>query len=72
MVQLSHLYTTTGKTIALTKEAYIVSLCFIIYLPSRCILVFLSRSKWLLATIHSDFGDQENISLILLSLLAFL
>ena len=44
----SHLYTTPGTTIALTRGAYIsLCLCFLIYLPSRFILVFLPRSKCL-------------------------
>ena len=49
MVQLSHPYMTTGKTIALTKQTFVsrvISLLFIML--SRFVIVFLPRSKCLL------------------------
>ena len=49
MVQLSHPYMTTGKTIALTRQTFVckvTSLCF--YVLSRLIIAFLLRSKRLL------------------------
>ena len=49
MVQLSHPYMTTGKTIALTREAFankIISLLF--NMLSRLVIAFLPRSKRLL------------------------
>ena len=49
MVQLSHLYMTTGKTIALTGQTFVgkvMSLLF--YTLSRFVIVFLLRSKHLL------------------------
>ena len=49
MVQLSHLYMTTGKTIALTiwtSMGKVMSLCF--NMLSRLVIVFLPRSKCLL------------------------
>ena len=48
IVQLSHLYTTTGKTIVLTRwtlDGKIMSLCNML---SRLVIVFLPRSKCLL------------------------
>ena len=66
MVQLSHPYMTTGKTIALTIQTLfskVMSLFF--YILSRFVIAFLPRSKHLFnfmaaVTIHSDFGVQEN------------
>ena len=49
VVQLSHPYMTTGKTIALTRQSFVgivISLLFIIL--SRLIITFLPRSKCLL------------------------
>ena len=49
MVQLSHLYMTTGKTIALTRWTFVgkvMSLLF--YTLSRLVITFLPRSKRLL------------------------
>ena len=49
IVQLSHLYTTTGKTIALTRRTFagkVMSLLF--NMLSRLVIMFLSRSKGLL------------------------
>ena len=55
MVHFSHAYMTTGKTIALTRQTFagkVVSLLFKV--PSRFVIVFLSRSKGLLTScIHS-------------------
>ena len=66
MVQLSHPYMTTGKTIALTIQTLfskVMSLFFDIL--SRFVIAFLPRSKHLFnfmaaVTMHSDFGVQEN------------
>ena len=49
MLQLSHLYMTTGQTIALTIWTFVgkvVSLLF--HMLSRCVIAFLPRSKHLL------------------------
>ena len=49
IVHLSHLYMTTGKTIALTRRTFldkVMSLLF--HMLSRLVIVFLSRSKHLL------------------------
>ena len=70
IVQLSHLYMTTGKTIALTRRTFVgkgMSLLF--NMLSRLVITFLPRSKHLLiswlnfmaaVTICSDFGAQKN------------
>ena len=65
IVKLSHPYMTTGKTIALTRRAFIgkgMSLLF--NMLSRLVIAFLPRSKCLnfmaAVTICSDFGAQEN------------
>ena len=49
IVQLSHPYVTTGKTIALTRRTFVdkvMSLLF--YMLSRLVIIFLPRSKHLL------------------------
>ena len=64
IVQLSHPYMTTGKTIALTLQTSVnrvMSLPF--STPSRFVIAFLPRSNCLLISwlqsIHSDFRVQE-------------
>ena len=55
IVQLSHPYMTTGKTIALTRWAFVgkeMSLLF--NMLSRLVMAFLSRSKHLLISWHPD------------------
>ena len=65
MVQLSHLYMTTGKTIALTRRTFVAKVMSLLFNTlSRLVIAFLPRSKHLLtfmaaATIHSNFGAQE-------------
>ena len=46
IVQLSHPYMTTGKTIALTRWTFLMSLLF--NMLSRLVITFLPRSKHLL------------------------
>ena len=49
IVQLSHPYMTTGKTIALTRWAFVGKLMsLLLNMLSRLVLTFLSRSKHLL------------------------
>ena len=64
MVQLSHPYMTTGKTIALTIQTLVhivMSLPF--NMLSRFVIAFLQRSEWLnfmsAVTVCSGFGVQE-------------
>ena len=49
MVQLSHPYMTTGKTIALTRQIFVGKVVSLLFnMPSRLVIDFLSRSKCLL------------------------
>ena len=61
IVQLSHPYMTTGKTIALTRRTFVGKVMSL----SRLVTAFLPRSKsllisWLQLPSASDFGAQEN------------
>ena len=48
-VQLSHLYMTTGKTIALTIQIFVGKVMFLLFnMLSRFVIAFLLRSKRLL------------------------
>ena len=66
VVQLSHPYMTTGKTIALTRWIFVGKVMALIFnMLSRLVITSLSGSKhlltsWLQITICSDFGAQEN------------
>ena len=49
MVQLSHPYTTAGKTIALTRQTFVGKKIFLLFnMLSRLVIAFLPRSKRLL------------------------
>ena len=49
IVQLSHPYMTTGKTIALTRQTFIDKVMSLLFnMLSRLVITFLPRSKWLL------------------------
>ena len=49
VVQLSHPYMTTGKTITLTRQAFVGKvMCLLSNMLSRLVIVILSRSKHLL------------------------
>ena len=49
IVQISHLYMTTGKTIALTKWTYVGNVMSLLFnMLSRLVITFLPRSKHLL------------------------
>ena len=66
MIQLSHLYLTTGKTIASTIWTFVgkvVSLFF--NMLSRYVTAFFPKEQasfnfMAAVTIYGDFGDQEN------------
>ena len=48
MVQLSHPYMTTGKTIALTMWAFVSKVIYLLFnMLSRFVITFLPRNKWL-------------------------
>ena len=49
MVQLSHPYMTTGKTIVLTRQTFVAKVMSLLFnMLSRLVIVFLPRSKRLL------------------------
>ena len=49
IVQLSHPYMTTGKTIALTRRSFVGKVMSLLFnMVSRLVIAFLPRSKWLL------------------------
>ena len=66
IVQLSHSYMTTGKTIFLIIQTFVGNvMCLLFSMLSRFVIAFPPRSKhllisWLAATVHSDFGAQES------------
>ena len=66
MVQHSHPYMTTGKTIALTLQIFVskVMSLLLFNMLSRFVIDFLPRNKCLnfmaAVTICNDFGAQEN------------
>ena len=67
MVQLSHPYMTTGKTIALTRWTFVGKVMSLLFnVLSRWVIAFIPRSKCLnfmaAVTICSDFGAQESKS----------
>ena len=51
IVQLSHLYMTTGKTIPLTRWTFVDKVMSLLFnMPSRLFITFLPRSKLLLTS----------------------
>ena len=58
MVQLSHPYMTTGKTIALTRQGYVGKVISLLFnMLSRLVIAFLPRSKCLLISwLQSPFA----------------
>ena len=67
MVQLTHPFMTTRKTIALTIQIFVGKVMSLLFnMLSRFVIAFLPRSKYLnfmaTVTIRSDFGAQENKS----------
>ena len=64
-IQLSHLYVTTGKTIALTRQTFVRKvMSLLLNILSRLVITFLPRSKCVnfmaAVTICSDFGAPKN------------
>ena len=66
IVQLSHPYMTTGKTIALTRQTFVGRFMFLLFnMLSRLLINFSSKKQASLnfmaaVTICSDFGAKEN------------
>ena len=53
MVQLSHPYMTTGKTIALTRRTFVGKVMSLLFsMLSRLVIAFLPRSKQLLISFY--------------------
>ena len=50
IVQLSHPYMTTGKTIALTRQTFVDKVMSLLNMLSRLVITFLPRSKCLLVS----------------------
>ena len=65
IVQISHPYMTTGKTIALTRQTFVGKVMSLLFnMLSRLVMAFLPRSKhllisWPAITICSDFGVKK-------------
>ena len=64
VIQLSHLYMTTGKTIAFTIQTFVSNVIFLLFNTlSRFVIALLPRSKSLnfmiAVTFCSDFGAKE-------------
>ena len=77
IVQMSHLYTTTGKTIALTRWTFVGKVMPLLFNKlSRFIITFLPRSKRLnlmaVVTICSDLGAQKIVCLCFFNMLSSL
>ena len=70
MIQLSHPYMTTGKTIALTRWTFIAKVMSLLFnMLSSLVMAFLPRSKhflisWLAVIIYSDFGAPQKSLLL--------
>ena len=66
IVQLSHPFMTSGKTIALSRQNFVGKIISLLFnMLSRLVITSLPRSKhllisWLQSTICSDFGAQKN------------
>ena len=66
MVQVSHPYVTTGKTIALTRRTFVGKVMSLLFnMVSRLVIAFFSNEQASLnsmaeVTICSDFGAQKN------------
>ena len=66
IVQLSHPYMTTGKTIALTRWTFVGKvMSLLLNMLYRLVIIFFPRSKcllisWLQSFICSEFGAQKN------------
>jgi len=77
IVQLSHPYMTTGKTIALTTWTFVDKLMsLLLNMLSRLVITFLPRSKSLnfmaTVTIWSDFGPPQKIKSATVSIVSHL
>ena len=74
-VQLSHTYMTTGKTVALTRWAFVAKVMSLLFnMLSRLVIAFLSRSKCLLISwLQSPFAvilEPQNIKSLTVSIVS--
>ena len=64
MIQLSHLYMTTGKTIVLTRQTFVSKVMPLFFImPSRFVIIFFQGASFnfmVAVTISTDFRAQEN------------
>ncbi|CAN0481280.1 unnamed protein product [Rangifer tarandus platyrhynchus] len=61
IVQASHPYMTTGKTIALTRRTFVGKVMSLVFnMLSRLVITFASFNFMAAVTICSDFGAQKN------------
>ena len=69
MVQLSHPYMTTGKTIALTTWTFVGKVMSLLFnMLSRLVIAFPSRSKHLLISwLQSPSADKQKVGAEVLS-----
>ena len=75
MVQLSHPYTTTGKTIAMTRRTYVSKVMSLLFnMLSRLVIAFLPRSKhcllswlWSLSAVILEPKPPSKIALTCIS-----
>ena len=60
MVQLSHPYMTTGKTLALTRQTFVSKVMSLLFnMMSRFVMALLPRSKHLLISWLPTYGIQQ-------------
>ena len=69
MVQLSHPYMTTGKTIALTVWTFVSKVMYLLFnILSGFVIAFLSRStrflEFMVSTLDSEFSYKWNHDMI--------
>ena len=66
MVQLSHPYMTTGKTIALTKWTFVSKVMSLLFnMLSRLVIIFLPKNKHFLITADGDCSHEIKRCLLL-------
>ena len=75
IVQLSHLYITTGNTIALTRWAFVGKVMSLLFnMLSRLVITFLPRSKFLLISwLHSSsamISEHKKINAVTVSIVS--
>ena len=72
MVQLSHPYMTTGKTIALTRWTFVSNVMSLFNMLSSLVIAFLPRSKhllisWLQSHLQGFWSPKSKVSVSIVS-----